>query len=279
MYFSSLSPTKPTRPRVTKPPNRTFSIAPPLDRRRGATSVALSVAAHLLLVLFAVRAGQALWEPVPAAGDPSGQGSGGGGGGGGGGGDGGRPRVVFILPPPPPETPPVVVPEEKPAVVTPPVPPPVVEAQPVPDSTPTSSTPTATRDTGAGSDSGSGAGPGTGGGAGGGTGGGTGTGTGPGAGPGTGGAGGSVTPPVWSAGALPFGQTPKSLRGRHVDVTFWVRPDGRVDRIAVEPPIGDAGYLQYFRDVMLTFRFRPARDPSGAAVQGTVTMGFELPTK
>jgi len=88
-----------------------------------------------------------------------------------------------------------------------------------------------------------------------------------------------VTPPVWSAGALPFGQTPKSLRGRHVDVTFWVRPDGRVERIAVEPPIGDAGYLGYFRDVMLTFRFRPARDPSGAAVPGTVTMGFELPTK
>jgi TonB family protein len=88
-----------------------------------------------------------------------------------------------------------------------------------------------------------------------------------------------ITSPVWSAGALPFGQTPKSLRGRHVDVTFWVRADGRVERTSVAPPIDDVEYLKYFQQVMQTFRFRPARDPSGAAVPGTVTMGFELPSK
>jgi hypothetical protein len=72
---------------------------------------------------------------------------------------------------------------------------------------------------------------------------------------------------------------PKALRGQHVDVTFWVGIDGRVERTEVEPPIVDDKYRDYFSDVMLKFRFHPARSPSGAAVPGTVTMGFDLPSK
>jgi hypothetical protein len=56
---------------------------------------------------------------------------------------------------------------------------------------------------------------------------GTGTGTGAGTGPGNGGGeGGTIRPPEWRGGALPFGQTPKALRGTTVTVTFGVRADG-----------------------------------------------------
>jgi hypothetical protein len=79
---------------------------------------------------------------------------------------------------------------------------------------------------------------------------------------------------------LPFGETPKALRGRYIDVTFWVAIDGRVERIGIEPPIDDAKYRDYFSEVMMrTWRFRPARAASGEAVPGTVTIGFNLPSK
>jgi hypothetical protein len=85
---------------------------------------------------------------------------------------------------------------------------------------------------------------------------------------------------VWSAGALPFSQTPpKVLRGKHVTVRFWVRADGSVEVAEVMPPIEDRKYADYFQQVMLTYRFRPAREPSGAAVAGTYEMGIDLPSK
>ena len=87
-------------------------------------------------------------------------------------------------------------------------------------------------------------------------------------------------PPVWSAGALPFSQTPpKDLRGKHVTVRFWVRPDGTVEQTEVVPSIADGKYAEYFKQVMLTYRFKPARDPSGQAVAGTYEMGIDLPSK
>jgi protein TonB len=262
--------------------SREFSLVPPPARPRRALELVVSLALHLLVVLAAVRAGQQLWAPTLAPGAGPGLPGGGGGGGGGGGADA-SPRMVYILPPPPPEPAVVAVqtPPPEPAVVPPPVPP-APPVRPATDSVPrkpaSDSTATGTG-AGKGPGEGPGEGPGAGGGTGGGTGGGIGAGKGTGTGPGTGGAGGTITPPVWSAGALPFGQTPKALRGRRIDVTFWVGADGRVAEVAVAPPIADVNYLKYFEQVMLTFRFRPARDPSGAAVPGTVTMGFELPSK
>jgi hypothetical protein len=85
---------------------------------------------------------------------------------------------------------------------------------------------------------------------------------------------------MWVAGALPFSQTPpKALRGQHVTVRFWVRADGSVEQTDVLPEIGDRKYAEYFQQVMLTYRFRPARDPSGKSIAGTYEMGIDLPSK
>jgi hypothetical protein len=88
-----------------------------------------------------------------------------------------------------------------------------------------------------------------------------------------------IRPPEWRGGALPFGQTPKALRGTTVTVTFWVRADGQVERVATQPPIDDAKYRDYLNEVMMTFRFHPARAPSGEAVAGTKSMDILLPSK
>ena len=130
---------------------------------------------------------------------------------------------------------------------------------------------------------GPGAGPGAGGGAGGGTGGGlgaaTGGGTGNGPGVGAGGEGGTVHPPELRDLAFPFDTPPKKLRGASLDVTFWVRVDGRVERYQVVPAIDDEDYARKFDEVIRAFRFTPARAPDGSRVAGTTTVTFTLPGK
>ncbi|MBA2291607.1 MAG: energy transducer TonB, partial [Gemmatimonadales bacterium] len=104
---------------------------------------------------------------------------------------------------------------------------------------------------------------------------GTGSGTGAGSGGGTGGgaaAGSRGTDPVSRQLMLPPLDSPKSLRGRTVAVTFVVSAEGRVLDIAVVPPIADRGFSRKFDEVMRAYRFYPARDPSGAAVPGTTTV-------
>jgi len=64
-----------------------------------------------------------------------------------------------------------------------------------------------------------------------------------------------------------------------VKVQFWVRVDGSVERAEVTPPIDDRKYAEYFQQVMLTYRFRPALDPAGTVVPGTFEMGIDLPSK
>jgi protein TonB len=128
---------------------------------------------------------------------------------------------------------------------------------------------------------GPGTGPGTGGGAGGGTGAGLGPGDGSGAGPGTGGGseGGGFRPPELRDLAFPFDNPPKELRGASLNVTFWVRVDGRVERYQVDPQINDRDYARKFDEVIRAFRFIPARGPDGARVAGTTTVTFTLPGK
>ena len=254
-------------------PTRDFDIDLPNDpgRRRAARSALLvAVLLHVAVIGLVLWRGPEFWAPTPVVGAPSPLRGGGGGGGGG----GKQPTLVYILPPATKSPVPVPVP---PVIPPPPVtPPPVPAVRANPNVVAPADSALATAGAG-----GPGEGPGTGGGAGGGTGGGQGPGTGTGTGPGAGGGeGGAIRPPVWSAGALPFGETPKALRGRYVDVTFWVAVDGRVERIGIEPPINDAKYREYFSEVMMrTWRFRPARAPSGEAVPGTVTIGFNLPSK
>jgi hypothetical protein len=79
--------------------------------------------------------------------------------------------------------------------------------------------------------------------------------------------------------AFPFDAPPKELRGVSLNVTFWVRADGRVERYLVEPEIKDRKYAKKFDEVMRAFRFTPARAPNGTHVAGTTRISFTLPGK
>ncbi len=78
-------------------------------------------------------------------------------------------------------------------------------------------------------------------------------------GPDVGGEGGTVRPPELRDLAFPFDNPPKELRGASLNVTFWVRNDGRVDRYEVVPAIADRDYARKFDEVIRAFRFTPAR--------------------
>lgn len=71
---------------------------------------------------------------------------------------------------------------------------------------------------------------------------------------------------------LPPLDYPRSMRGRTVAVTFWVRVDGRVERVELAPEIDDRGFAKKFVEVMRNYRFRPARSADGVAVAGTTTV-------
>jgi periplasmic protein TonB len=174
------------------------------------------------------------------------------------------PQPVAAPRVPPPVEPPVTLPETPALAVPLPV-----------DSVPADSTPPATGLIQPGN-----VGPGTGGGAGGGTGAGVGPGTGGGAGEGSGsGEGGTLRPPELRDLAFPFDTPPKELRGASLDVTFWVKVDGRVDRYEVRPAIADRDYARKFDEVIRAFRFTPARAPDGSKIAGTTTVTFTLPGK
>lgn len=259
---------------MTPSPADGFDLDLPDDPRRKRESraaLAVAVLLHVVVIGLVLWRGPELWAPTLVPGVPS-LIQGGGGGGGGGGGK--QPTLVYILPPASKAPVPVPV---TPVVPPPPVPPPPVpqERAETPSPAPTADTVVASAGTG-----GPGDGPGAGGGTGGGTGGGQGPGTGAGTGPGNGGgAGGTIQPPEWKSFAPPFGQVPKALRGTTVTVTFWVRADGQVERVEMQPPIDDAKYRDYLNELMMAVRFRPALAPSGEAVAGTTSMDISLPSK
>src|SRR5207237_8652916 len=71
------------------------------------------------------------------------------------------------------------------------------------------------------------------------------SGAGAGAGPGTGDEGGYILHAAPRTAILPpLAQVPGSVAGRTLRVSFWVAADGRVTRVEVDPPIGDARYDQ-----------------------------------
>jgi outer membrane biosynthesis protein TonB len=236
---------------------------------------------HGLLLGLIVLSRDRLWHRLPAPGAPSLIALEGGGGGGGNG-----VRYITLPPAPRPATPPVMTPPRAPEpppppepavapVTPPPAPPPPSDSQPTASGPAPAPQPVARP--------GAGAGPGAGGGAGGGTGGGLGAsngggiGNGPGA--GAGGEGGTIHPPELRDLAFPFDTPPKKLRGASLDVTFWVRVDGRVERYQVVPAIDDEDYARKFDEVIRAFRFTPARAPDGSRVAGTTTVTFTLPGK
>ncbi|CAN5897172.1 hypothetical protein BH24GEM1_BH24GEM1_02130 [soil metagenome] len=256
------------------PPN----LSLPSSRRRYAGLV-WSIVLHSALLALVVFRGDRLWKRTPAPGAPSLfliQGGGGGGN-----------RVAYITLPPspspaPPPAAPAAPPETPPEVV---VPPPVEEAvvaEPTQPQRVDTLPATASADT-APARPASGVGPGgvggTGGGTGGGAGPGAGRGTGEGQGPGAGGGGGVIRPPELRDLAFPFETPPKELRGASLDVVFWVRVDGRVERYEVQPVITDRDYARKFDEVMRAFRFTPARAPDGSRIAGTTRVTFTLPGK
>lgn len=88
-----------------------------------------------------------------------------------------------------------------------------------------------------------------------------------------------IIPPEMRAFSLPYERPPKELRGRDVEVTFWVSAAGRVERVRVRPEISDGGYRKKFLEVVNAIKFRPAHAPSGAPVAATFMGTFTLPTQ
>jgi hypothetical protein len=245
----------------------------PTGRRRY-VGLGLSLAFHGALLALIVLQGDRLWRRNLAPGTPAlflFQG-----GGGGGGGD----RAAYITVPSPPERSPAPPAPPPPVPVEPPeqIPPPVENAEVAPPTPePVDSLPAVARaDSGASGPGGEG---GTGGGTGDGRGPGAGPGSGDGSGPGMGGGGGVVRPPELRDLAFPFETPPKELRGASLDVTFWVRVDGRVERYEVRPAINDRDYARKFDEVIRAFRFTPARAPDGTRIAGTTRVTFTLPGK
>ena len=247
------------------------------ESRRRYDGLLVSLLLHLLVVGVAIYHGERLWSRTLAPGDPAlPRGSGGGGGG---------HQVAYI------SLPLFVAPAPPPAVrIEPIVPPKQVEPHPVPQpvlplpvrtpSRPVDTVTVALQPRPSTGDAGTG--PGTSGGTGGGAGPGAGPGTGAGAGsqPGNGGGeGGTSSPPELRDLAFPFDTPPKELRGASLNVTFWVRVDGRVERYEVDPRIMDQDYARKFDEVIRAFRFTPARAADGSRIAGTTTVTFTLPGK
>jgi hypothetical protein len=249
----------------------TLKLKLPPSRRRY-SGLTASLVLHGVVLGLLLTQGDRLWSPTLVPGDAlTGRGSSGGGGGN---------RVAYITLPSIPE------PAEPALPRAAPVPPPKLVARPatVPeqpeavlpqpaDSSRTETAPalTAAGDTGAGVGASQGLenGPGQG----------QASGPGRGTGAGPGGEGGKVRPPEPRDMAFPFDNPPKELRGISLNVTFWVRIDGRVERYTVEPEIKDRDYAKKFDEVMRAFRFTPARAPDGTRVPGTTRISFTLPGK
>ncbi len=134
-----------------------------------------------------------------------------------------------------------------------------------PQPQPVASTGVATADTGVGTPAGQGGG--TGGGEGGGVGPGKGPGTGPGV--GTGGEGGKGRAAEPKHIILPPDDPPKELRGIDFKLTFFVNPDGTVNRVAVAPAIKDRKFANKINEVMRDYRFKPALGPDGTPIAST----------
>ena len=231
---------------------------------RSRLATAISFVIHLLIILLALRltASAVLPEHSPI-GDAIQMVLGGGGGGGG---QGGQAFARASVPPPVVPATPAVVPPPPPPVPTV-IPPPPSATEPPPAASPSPSA--------ASSVAGAGTGTGTGGGNGSGTGTGTGSGQGPGEGSGkgggTGGGNGGFPPETKGLILPPVEGVPKELRGKPIDVTFWVNAAGIVTDVKVSPPIANKTFAKKFDEIMRGYTFKPGRDAAGNKVAGVTT--------
>lgn len=242
----------------------------PLRRPRKRFTWAVSLITHLVMILLLVQITKPgdWWEAERLEGEGLDQF-------GGGGGSGRQVNMIHMTPVPP------AAPEvRRTAPVPPPIPPaPVI----VPDQIPPPTQEPPPVDTVVAATSGSTATSGTGGG----TGGGSGTGSGPGSGSGTGPGNAGTGTPADSARPLsrppeprqlilpPF-DYPKTMRGRTIQVTFFVLADGKVDRVVFGDEIPDRGYARKLEDVLKSYRFRPARSAGGVAIAGNTTISISF---
>lgn len=258
-------PTRPPIPLTLKLPTRP----------RRFLGLGASLVLHGLVALLLVLRGERLWDRTLAPGTPGPSAAADGESGGGG------SRVAYITLPPMPRT----EPPPRPKVVKA-VPPPrqvevPVRAPEQPEAVtppPDTVAPPPTQSFASG-DSGAARGTAPGAGTGGQPGQGTGRSGGGGNGAGPGGEGGRARPPEPRDMAFPFDNPPKELRGTSLNVTFWVRNDGRVERYVVEPAIKNRDYAKKFDEVMRAFRFTPAQAADGTRIPGTTRISFTLPGK
>ena len=104
-----------------------------------------------------------------------------------------------------------------------------------------------------------------------------GTGTGTGTGPGTGDEGGYILHAAPRTAILPpLAQVPGSVAGRTLRVSFWVAADGRVTRVAVDPPIADAAYNREFQRRMMAYQFYPAHTRGGRTLADVVIVPLRI---
>lgn len=66
------------------------------------------------------------------------------------------------------------------------------------------------------------------------------------------------------------------MRGRTIQVTFFVLANGRVDHVVFGEDIPDRGYAKKLEDVMRAYRFRPARSPQGLPIPGHTTVSISF---
>jgi hypothetical protein len=74
----------------------------------------------------------------------------------------------------------------------------------------------------------------------------------------------------------PLGQVPGAVAGRTYHIRFWVAADGRVTRVAIDPPMPDDGYRRDLLERLLAYQFYPARMRSGTAVASVVTVPLRI---
>jgi TonB family protein len=77
----------------------------------------------------------------------------------------------------------------------------------------------------------------------------------------------------------PIDNIPRPLRGKSVEVTFYIDTQGNVTDLSVAPPIADRGYARKFDEAMRIYRFRPARDADDRVVAGVTTITVTFPER
>ena len=92
-----------------------------------------------------------------------------------------------------------------------------------------------------------------------------GSGKGPGSGSGSGGGNGAGAAPPSSKQMIvpPLEGIPKELRGKTIEVTFYVTALGIVSDLKIDPPIENRTFARKIDEIMRHYTFTPARDAAG----------------